>query len=159
MSSPAAECWQAWFDGSALPNPGRLGLGIVLRGPDGRELTQSLRPQAAGCNNEAELQALCAVLGLASSHGVRCLQVWGDSDVSVRYVNGSEQTLIPRLLPWIAAARDLLAGFEQVTLKWVPRHRNQQADALSRQALGLAVKPLATPHAQRKRHALRKRKK
>lgn len=159
MNSLAAECWQAWFDGSALPNPGRLGLGVVLRGPDGSELTQSLKPAQTGCNNEAELQALCALLTLASSHGVRYLQVWSDSDISVRYVNGSDHTSIPRLLPLIQAAQDLMARFEYITLQWVPRHRNQQADALSREALGLAAKAFVLPHTRHKHHTSKKRKK
>lgn len=151
MPVPLPDCWQAWFDGAALPNPGRLGLGLVLRAPDGREQTQVLKPQTHGCNNEAELQALCAVLQLAREAGARRVQAWGDSDVAVRYVNGSAQTSIARLLPWIHEAQALLAGFEYAALGWVPRHRNQEADALSRQALGLAAKPAVPAGAVKKR--------
>ena len=45
--------WRAWFDGSALPNPGRMGLGFVLQGPDGSVDEGSFVTREAGCNNEA----------------------------------------------------------------------------------------------------------
>ena len=35
--------WQVWFDGSALPNPGKIGIGAVLIAPDGRSEEKSLR--------------------------------------------------------------------------------------------------------------------
>jgi ribonuclease HI len=135
------EEWQAWFDGSALPNPGRIGIGYVLRDPVGRCHEGSYAPHTAGCNNEAELQALCALLTYALEQGVCRLQVYGDSHVAVQYVSGADSTQIARLQVWIEEARRLLSGFETVLLKWVPRHRNLRADSLSRHALGLPEKP------------------
>lgn len=139
--APALPCWQAWFDGSALPNPGRIGIGIVLMTPDGQRHEQSFVPRESGCNNEAELLALCAVLTLAHEAGARRLQVQGDSNIAVRYVNGQDKTAINRLLILIQRAQSLLLNFDEVTLSWVPRHRNQAADSLSRRALGLPDKP------------------
>jgi ribonuclease HI len=141
--------WQAWFDGSALPNPGRIGIGYVLRDPTGHCHEGSYAPHTAGCNNEAELQALCAVLACALEQGVRRLKVHGDSHVTVQYVTGADATQIARLQVWIGEAQRLLSGFETVLLQWVPRHRNLRADSLSRQALGLPEK-LAMPTARKK---------
>ena len=31
---PDASAWLAWFDGSAHPNPGRIGIGGLLKSPD-----------------------------------------------------------------------------------------------------------------------------
>lgn len=147
--TPAQACWQAWFDGSALPNPGRIGIGIVLMAPDGQRSEQSFVPRESGCNNEAELLALCAVLMLAREAGVRCLQVRGDSSIAVRYVNGLDTTRITRLLILIQRAQTLMSDFDEVALTWVPRHRNLDADALSRSALGLPAKPVAAHRRQR----------
>lgn len=129
--------WQGWFDGSARPNPGDIGIGVVLLAPDARRFEKSERLSGSGCNNEAELQALCALLELACAAGARCLQVCGDSDVAIRYVNGPEATAIEPLLTLILRARKLIAHFDDVQLSWIPQQRNAEADRLSRQALGL----------------------
>lgn len=136
-----SDCWQAWFDGSALPNPGRMGVGLVLLAPDGSQCERAFVARESGCNNEAELNALCALLELAREKGVRHLQVYGDSDVAVKYVAGIGSTQIARLRVLIERSRTLLDGFETASLSWVPRHRNSIADALSRRALGLPPKP------------------
>lgn len=136
----ASECWHGWFDGSALPNPGRIGIGIVLQAPDGSVCECSLLAGTSGCNNEAELHALCALLEMARERGLRRLLVHGDSDVAVRYVSGVEVTGIERLGRLISRAQQLLAGFDEITLRWIPRHRNSAADELSRRALGLPAK-------------------
>jgi ribonuclease HI len=144
---PAA--WQAWFDGSALPNPGRMGIGFVLRAPDGACHERSFAAHEPGCNNEAELHALCALLEFAQAQGVRRLQVYGDSDVAVRYATGIDATEVARLHLLVMRTQALLDGFEHVGLNWVPRHRNGTADELSRKALGLAPKPAAWPGRKR----------
>jgi ribonuclease HI len=129
--------WQGWFDGSARPNPGDIGIGVVLLAPDARRFEKSERLAGSGCNNEAELQALCALLELACAAGARHLQVRGDSDVAIRYVNGPEATVIEPLRMLVLRARELMGHFEEVQLSWIPLARNGDADRLSRQALGL----------------------
>ena len=135
--------WQAWFDGSALPNPGRIGIGLVLQSPDGRRCERSFVARESGCNNEAELHALCALLELAREQGATRLCVCGDSDIAVKYASGVGVTRIGRLVTLVQRAQQLMAAFDEVELRWVPRHRNCSADRLSRQALGLQEKPPA----------------
>ena len=146
-----APCWLAWFDGAALPNPGKIGLGAVLVSPDGERLERAELPGCCGCNNEAELLALCAVLKLAHGAGARRVVVRGDSDFVVRHLQGCATTQIDRLLPLLASSRELLQEFEHVELLWIPRHRNRDADRLSRQALGLPEKPATLPGRKRRR--------
>jgi ribonuclease HI len=144
--------WQAWFDGSALPNPGKLGIGAVLLAPDGRRSEQSTVSSGTGCNNEAELHALCAALDMACQAGARHLLLRGDSDVALRYVRGPDTTRIARLQILIESARDRLRRFDEVQLLWVPRHRNLDADRLSRLALGL---PESAPRKDKERRRRR----
>ena len=135
-----SEVWQGWFDGSALPNPGRIGMGLVLQAPDGRLLERASLARDTGCSNEAELHALCALLELAREQGVRRLHIYGDSSVTVSYVNGADATDIERLLLLIRRSQALLNEFDEISLRWIPRHRNAAADGLSRRALGLPEK-------------------
>ncbi len=87
------------------------------------------------------MHALCLALEIAFEAGARRLLLHGDSDVAVRYVRGPESTQIARLVVLVEQARERIRGFEDVQLLWVPRHRNVDADRLSRQALGLPASP------------------
>ena len=133
--------WQAWFDGAALPNPGKIGIGALVISPAGERFEKSALAGCNGCSNEAELHALCTALELAHGAGARRLVVRGDSDVALRYVAGSDATAIERLVALVARAQEWLKRFDDVQLLWVPRHRNEEADRFSRQALGLPHKP------------------
>lgn len=145
----AAE-WQIWFDGSAFPNPGRIGIGAVLRGPEGQRVDFS-GLAGGGCNNEAEVLALGKALELACESGARHVRVRGDSDFAVRHIRGDARTEVARLRGLIEQTQSLLAAFASVRLEWVPRHRNPDADRLSRAALGLPDKPALSPASRRRR--------
>lgn len=128
-----------------------MGLGVVLHSPAGVIRETSEVATGTGCNNEAELHSLCLALKLARAAGASRLILRGDSDVAVRYVTGASTTSVQRLLPLIARAQEGMAQFDAVQLLWVPRHRNTEADRLSRQALGLAgsVSPKPVRHRRR----------
>ena len=141
MQIDSTDYWQAWFDGAALPNPGKIGIGALVVSPAGERFEKSTLAGCNGCSNEAELHALCAALELAHGAGARRLVVRGDSDIALRYVAGPKSTQIERLVTLVARAQDWLRRFEDVQLVWIPRHRNAEADRFSRQALGLPHKP------------------
>ena len=134
--------WVIHCDGSASPNPGRMGLGAVLTGPDGSVRHQiSEATTFTGCNNEAELRALVLALrwlaqqGLAASAAVH---VFSDNSVLVEQLGAHPAAPIARLGPLFDAARSVLQMFQQVRVQWIPRHRNGAADTLALTALGLA---------------------
>ena len=128
-----------------------MGLGVVLVAPDGERREHSALAPGHGCNNESELHALCLAIELAVAAGARRLILRGDSDLAVRYVTGVDSTAVARLLPLIARAREGLARFDDARLLWLPRHRNADADRLSRQALGLAAGVVPKPARRRRR--------
>jgi ribonuclease HI len=128
----APSTWRAWFDGSARPNPGRCGIGARLEGPDGAvEISQ---PAGYGNSSEAEYRALIALLEAAAARGVSSLTVYGDSQVVIGDVTGPDLDAAPALHDYRATARALMARIEGLQLRWVPRHKNTQADALSQRA-------------------------
>jgi len=129
----APTAWRAWFDGSAKPNPGRCGLGARLLGPDG-ELVELSQPAGWGNSSEAEYRALILVLETALARGAWPLTVYGDSRVVVDDVNGRCEDSAAVLRPLRARVHALLARLPAVTLRWVPRHKNLEADALSQRA-------------------------
>ena len=133
-----------------MPNLGKIGIGVLLMSPDGRCSEKSLLLNVSGCNNEAELHALCAALEMAAAAGARHLVLRGDSEVALRYVRGPDSTQIARLCLLVAEARDWLPRFDEVQLIWIPRHRNREADRLARQALGLPPSPAPALRSRRR---------
>ena len=142
-------CWVVHCDGSAQPNPGRMGLGAVLVAPDGSRHALSEMAPDRGCNNEAELRALMAALQHLVSHGATAARFYSDNSILVEQLSGSaDAPPVARLAPLFDEARGLLAQLEQGSVHWLPRHRNAEADVLARAALGLVPKP---PPRRRKR--------
>ncbi len=123
--------WRAWFDGSAHPNPGNCSIGGVLQGPDGQQHTIS-RQAGYGNSSEAEYRALIAVLEAAVAAKATVLTVYGDSQGVI------DDILAPAGAASLAAlrseARTLMTALPGVALRWIPRHKNGHADALSQQA-------------------------
>lgn len=148
---PEDPVWQIWCDGSAFPNPGRIGLGVLLLDPGGLRHEFSAPTSSSGCNNEAELLALEQALRLAHSAGARAVMLRSDSDFVVKHVNGLQQTDVVHLQTLVQRVRAQLDSFSRSTLAWIPRHRNQDADRLSRAALGLPEKPGLHPGVLRRR--------
>jgi ribonuclease HI len=122
--------WRGWFDGSAHPNPGRCGIGALLLGPAGERI-EIARGAGYGNSSEAEYQALIALLAAAVDAGANELTIHGDSRVVIDDMALPAHRAVASLRPLHAAAHDLVARLASVHLRWIPRHKNSAADALS----------------------------
>ncbi|WP_255576214.1 ribonuclease HI family protein [Comamonas sp. Y33R10-2] len=134
--APSHHCC-IYIDGSSLPNPGPMSLGVVLRMPDGTQHTLSKALHQSGCNNEAELLALMAALNLARELSATCLTIRTDSSVLLEQLGpptAKPARPIARLSYLFDEARQQMQGFDELVLQWIPRHRNTEADALARAA-------------------------
>jgi ribonuclease HI len=143
--SATPNSWVIYCDGSAMPNPGRMGMGAVFTEPDGTRHTLSHATNTTGCNNEAELRALMAALRELQSRGARALLAYCDNSILVEQLGSSAVKPVARLAALFEEARALLKSFDHASLQWIPRHRNGEADALARAALGVPPKPLVKP--------------
>jgi ribonuclease HI len=128
--------WLAWFDGSAHPNPGHCGIGGLLRAPDGREFEIS-RDAGHGSSSDAEYLALIAVLEQALPMLPALLVVYGDSQVVINDASRTDGLAAPSLQLHRAKVKTLIAALPKVQLRWIPRHKNAAADALSQRAYDL----------------------
>ncbi len=142
--------WTIHCDGSAVPNPGRMGLGAVLVAPDGARHTVSCLAPGTGCNNEAELRALIAALDEARARGATAVRIHTDSSTVIAHLGPAPPSPIPHLAGAFAEARTRIADFAQAELRWIPGHRNAEADALARGALGLPPRGVAAPRRRRR---------
>ena len=142
--------WLVHCDGSAFPNPGTMGLGATLSGPDGQHHELSVTGISKGCNNEAEARAMLVALELARLLGARNVRIHSDSRVVVDQLSGLDSRKIDRLEELFENIRVMLASFDEASVVWIPGHRNTEADALARAAAGLPPRPPVTK-AKRKR--------
>ncbi|MGJ7498774.1 ribonuclease HI family protein [Variovorax sp. ZT5P49] len=147
---PGSLPWTVYCDGSAMPNPGRMGIGAVITAPDGTRHTLSQATHATGCNNEAELRALTLALQDLRERGATAVRAYSDNSILVEQLGPAGAKPIERLAGLFDDARALLGSFDDVRVQWIPRHRNGEADALARAALGFAPKPPARPAKKRR---------
>jgi len=127
--------WLAWFDGSAKPNPGNCKIACILHSPDGK-ITQHTAAIGHGDSSDAEYQALISALTLLTQHvtqpETQTILLRGDSQVVINDVLTNEAKASKLLSTYRYQAQELMQSLPQLQLKWVPRHKNTEADRLLR---------------------------
>ena len=127
-----SQTWTVFIDGSALPNPGKLGIGGVAYAPDGCVDAFSLPLQRTGCNNEAEARAAIHAFEWLAAKQARPLWIHTDNSILAEQLSLAAPKRIERLSAVYEKARALALCFESVRVTWIPRHKNPVADALAR---------------------------
>jgi dinuclear metal center YbgI/SA1388 family protein len=127
-----------YTDGGSRGNPGPAGIGAVLLTASGTVVEELGDFIGKATNNVAEYQALLAGLELALDRGVERLDVFLDSELVVRQVNGQYKVKDAGLKPLHAQACLLLSRFHEVDVKHVRREQNAEADRLVNQAIDAA---------------------
>lgn len=131
--------WRGWFDGAAEPtNPGNRSIGVFLEGPNGT-VVQLSRSIGFGTNNEAEYEAIIALMESAIEAGAPSVQIFGDSQLVVNQLNGTWAVRSASLHSYWFRAVDLMRK-SNATISWVPREQNTKADELSKRELGPVLK-------------------
>lgn len=130
MVDPTSHPWILYVDGSSRHQGG--GAGIVLEGPNGIMVEQALIFQFKVSNNQAKYEALIAGLKLARDLGVEILRCKTNSQLVEGHMNGTFQIKDDQLLKYFHKAKQLIAHFESVELKYISREGNQRADRLSK---------------------------
>ncbi len=135
--SPGKTCENGVYglsiDGSAVPNPGDAGIGIVIRDPSGRDVRRISKYIGHASNNIAEYTALIEgmreVLKLTGSVEVR-----SDSELLVRQLNGQYRVKNEKLQEKILIVRNLEEKFDKICYNHVLREYNSEADKLANTA-------------------------
>lgn len=118
-------------DGGARGNPGPAASGAVIVAPNGEVIAEIGLYLGRATNNVAEWTALCIGLEAAAERkNIRRLAVRLDSELVVKQMRGEYRVKNADLQPLHRRARAMLARFEHVDIKHVPRKQNTLADAL-----------------------------
>ncbi len=136
-SSPSSV--QVWFDGAA-PDNGRAthaSYGLVVK--SGGQIVHT-EAEYIGygshlSNNVSEYCGAVAALTFLIEQGITSAVIFGDSRMVIQQLNGRMKARAGAYLPYHRTARDLRAKLPNVTLAWVPRAQNGEADALAAPAI------------------------
>ncbi|UQX87298.1 bifunctional RNase H/acid phosphatase [Jatrophihabitans telluris] len=143
MNSVASVVVEA--DGGSRGNPGPAGYGAVVRDEAGTVLAEVREFLGVTTNNVAEYRGLIAGLSAAQELGARRVTVRMDSKLVIEQVSGRWQVNDDGLRPLHARARALVDSFEAVSLSWIPRAENAEADRLANEAMDSAADGRGTP--------------
>ncbi len=126
-------------DGAARGNPGSAAIGAIIKDEQGKVLSRISQRIGSTTNNQAEYRAIIAALGKAIELGAVHVDLYADSELVVKQINGKYRVKNAALRPLYLQAGKLLGSLQGFTISHIPRGQNAAADRLANDALDLAV--------------------
>ena len=136
MTAPLA--LRLHVDGASRGNPGEAGFGIHVTDAAGGAVASLYGYLGQATNNVAEYQALLHGLRFALAKGAATVEVFSDSELLVRQLEGRYKVKNAGLQPLHAKARLLAHEIGRVTFEHVGRSLNAHADRLANAAMDQA---------------------
>ncbi|MEN8140395.1 MAG: ribonuclease HI family protein [Thermodesulfobacteriota bacterium] len=122
-------------DGAARGNPGLAGAGFVVDDGQGQELLAEGIFLGRCTNNVAEYKALIYGLKGAVQLSPSRLEIFLDSQLIVRQIQGRYKVKNAGLKPLFAQVQQLLAALPEWSIGHVPRADNSRADGLANEGI------------------------
>ena len=123
------------IDGASRGNPGDAGYGVAVEDAEGTSIASLYGFLGTASNNVAEYQALIHALDYAIANGARRVEIFSDSQLVVRQIQGQYKVKHPAMVPLHRETRALLSRLERASLHHVPREENRAADRLANRAV------------------------
>jgi ribonuclease HI len=103
-----------FFDGSSCGKGG--GVGILLISPRGEMFEFSIPIEPTVTNNQAEYEALLRGLQYLKEAGIVSVEIYGDSELVIKQLNGQYDCKIDALRNYYEECREILKNFQLVIL-------------------------------------------
>ena len=107
-----------------------VGIGVILKSPEGDKLKYAARLQYQTNNNEVEYEAFLKGLELAKSLGVESVLIQGDSQLIINQVNGMYEAKESQMKKYLNKVRQLVKKFKEANFVQLLREENMEANAL-----------------------------
>ena len=121
---------EAYIDGGSRGNPGEAGIGVHFTG-----VVRIAEYLGTGTNNFAEYSALLAALRFAVFTRCEELQVFADSELVVRQINGEYQVKNDGIRLLYNCALRWISLIPRFSIQHVRRENNKEADKLANFAM------------------------
>ena len=130
------QAFALYFDGTYKRKEGRAAAGIVVFNlVEEKVMERGIELLNVSSNNEAEYAALIEGLEWCVSNGINCLNVYGDSMLIAKQVQGIWSCKSDRLASKLREVKGLLKRIKHCRVHYVGRARNQDADTLASECL------------------------
>jgi len=124
-----------YIDGASKGNPGRAGAGVLIANEEGRKISEISRYLGHKTNNEAEYWALLLALREAERLEGENIQVFTDSELVERQMNGLYRVKDLNLQVLHKKVVQNLKRFSSFEIRSIPREGNKEADHLANLAI------------------------
>ncbi|OGG98829.1 hypothetical protein A3E04_01640 [Candidatus Kuenenbacteria bacterium RIFCSPHIGHO2_12_FULL_42_14] len=125
-----------YTDGGARGNPGPAGCGAVIFDENGKSILATHKKYLGEqTNNFAEYSAVVLALEEAKKFGAEELQLFLDSELVVKQLNGEYKIKNQDLGKLFIKIHNLKQNFKKVSFSHVRREQNKLADKLANQAI------------------------
>lgn len=121
--------WQLYFYGSYTSHGS--GANILLVTPQGDYIPKSFKLQFQCTNNVSKYEALIAGLKIVVEWNIIELQVFRDSQLTIKQVLDEFQTKDDKLQPYKEFVNQLRENFTQIQFTQIPRLQNKATDAMA----------------------------
>ena len=125
--------WRMYFDGAA--NHFGYGIGVLLISPHGDHISRSVHlafvDRYPATNNIVEYEACILGLEISLELGIKRMEIFGDSNLVIRRIQGDWKTRDVKLRPYHAHLELLVGRFDDLSYTHLPRAQNKFADALA----------------------------
>ncbi|WKA03162.1 hypothetical protein VitviT2T_021288 [Vitis vinifera] len=125
--------WHMYFDGIA--NHSGYRIGVLLISSHGDQIPRFVRlaflDRYPATNNIVEYETYILGLETALELGIRQMEVFGDSNMVLRHIQGEWNTRDVKLRPYHAYLELLVGRFDDLRYTHLPRAYNQFVDALA----------------------------
>ena len=140
LDSMTEKSYKLFSDGACRGNPGMGGAGAVITDAAENVIWEGKEYLGHCTNNIAEYRALILGLKGALSRDYKNLKVYMDSELLAKQINGSYRVKNENLKVLMEKVRNLLASFDSIEVKHVPRLHNSHADRLANMAIDEEIK-------------------
>jgi ribonuclease HI len=127
--------YQIFSDGAARGNPGPAGIGVVIKNEQGEIVEELYEYLGETTNNQAEYKALLLGLKKAAHLKAKNLNVFLDSELVVKQLNGDYAIKNEGLIPLYEKVIETLKKFPSVKISHIRREKNKEADKLANKAI------------------------
>jgi ribonuclease HI len=121
--------WVMFFDGSTCDPV--CGIGIHIISPRGVVYEFAFRLVSKLTNNQTKYEAIYKGLELLLDAGAEVIQIFSDSKDVIHQLTEDYDCVSDNLHPYFVKCHHLMARFCQVTLTWLPREWNVEANRLA----------------------------
>ena len=125
------------YDGCCEPNPGNIGIGVVVWDDSNKKIIELSEQSGFGTNNQAEYIAVKRGLEELSQIYSGNVLVQGDSQLITKQLLNEWKVRKKELKLLYTQVKNFESKFQKVKYEWIKREDNKEADILSARALGL----------------------